>query len=320
MGLFDTVRCDYPLPDPRLQDAEFQTKDLDPALEHYTITVDGRLVRQARRLSGRAAVDRDVEWPIHGDVLIYTNDPDRERGLVDLVVRFTHGRVESIRRLAEGESPRGAPPPQPWTIDWLLPSGPTARAATRDEPSAAEPAAEPSAAEHRPGTQADRQPLAPEVAEPTRPGAVQDATPEGRAAEERRLLAALRRDRAELEALLERCDGHWGGEDAVYRFYHQSFKVYALQHTTEAIVERLRALAPDRELNPWFLEIVGAGTGLVFAPRHNALWLEVTRPILEAYFHARYFLEMAVRYGDLDEPPTLLPSGWAALLYLFGLR
>ena len=41
----------------------------------------------------------------------------------------------------------------------------------------------------------------------------------------------------------------------------------------------------------------------------------------EAFFHARYFLEMACRYADdLEEPPSLLPSGWAGLLYLYGLR
>jgi hypothetical protein len=42
---------------------------------------------------------------------------------------------------------------------------------------------------------------------------------------------------------------------------------------------------------------------------------------LEAFFHPRYFLEMAVRYGrKLEAPPTVLPSDWAALLYLFELR
>jgi len=30
---------------------------------------------------------------------------------------------------------------------------------------------------------------------------------------------------------------------------------------------------------------------------------------------------MAVKYGaELDEPPMPLPSGWAALLYLYNLR
>jgi hypothetical protein len=55
--------------------------------------------------------------------------------------------------------------------------------------------------------------------------------------------------------------------------------------------------------------------------KDNERWLEITRPILEAYFHAHYFLSMAVRYGtELDAPPMMLPSGWAAILYLYGLR
>lgn len=43
--------------------------------------------------------------------------------------------------------------------------------------------------------------------------------------------------------------------------------------------------------------------------------------MVEAFFHARFMLEMAVKYGQaLEEPPTSLPSGWAAFLYLYDLR
>jgi hypothetical protein len=107
----------------------------------------------------------------------------------------------------------------------------------------------------------------------------------------------------------------------VYRFYHQSFKVYALQRTTIEIVARLQALAPDRPLNEWFMRIVREGTGKAFSPSDNADWLAVTRPILEAFFHARYFLEMVCKYGkELRSPPEVLPSGWAAALHLYDLR
>jgi hypothetical protein len=126
---------------------------------------------------------------------------------------------------------------------------------------------------------------------------------------------------AELEQLLEKTSDHWGYEDGVYRFYHQSFKVYALQSTTMAIVAALQALAPDRKLNDWFGQITSDGTGKTFKLEDNRHWLEVTRPIVEAFFHARFFLEMAVRYGkELNAPPMSLPSGWAALLYLYNLR
>jgi hypothetical protein len=82
----------------------------------------------------------------------------------------------------------------------------------------------------------------------------------------------------------------------------------------------LRSLVPDRELNAQFVAIVRRGTGRRFEIEHNERWDEVTRPILEAFFHARFFLEMAVRYAELDAPPSPLPSGYAALLYLYDLR
>jgi len=69
------------------------------------------------------------------------------------------------------------------------------------------------------------------------------------------------------------------------------------------------------------MAIVRDGTGKTFEREHNRRWLEVTRPIVEAFFHAHYFLEMAVRYGmQLKHPPRQLPSGWAAFLYLYNLR
>jgi hypothetical protein len=43
--------------------------------------------------------------------------------------------------------------------------------------------------------------------------------------------------------------------------------------------------------------------------------------MLEAFFHAHYFLDMILKYGRvLASPPRVLPSGWAAVLTLYGLR
>lgn len=137
---------------------------------------------------------------------------------------------------------------------------------------------------------------------------------------ERALLEAMRTRRDELTTALERYSSHWDYEDPVYRFYHHSFKVYWLQAATTDIVRLLGDLAPGRSLNPMFLEIVSEGTGKTWEPAHNHAWTATTRPIVEAFFHARYFLEMAVRYAHLEEPPRMLPSGYAALLYLYGLR
>ena len=45
MGMFDYVKCEYPLPDPEAQDLLFQTKDTDAMfLETYKITKEGQLL------------------------------------------------------------------------------------------------------------------------------------------------------------------------------------------------------------------------------------------------------------------------------------
>lgn len=135
------------------------------------------------------------------------------------------------------------------------------------------------------------------------------------------LLAEVRLALPRLRGLLEEVNGEWAYEDSVYRLYHRSFKVFGLQQHTTAIVAGLQALAPARQLNTDFMTIVGAGTGLRFQSEHNERWFEVTRPIVEAFLHARYFLEMGVKYGStLEAAPLMLPSGWAAFLYLYDLR
>lgn len=138
------------------------------------------------------------------------------------------------------------------------------------------------------------------------------------------LFLRLREQLPALEELLQRVLDEWVHEDFVYRFYHQSFKVYGIQRYTKAIVEALQGLAPDLPLNDWFLEIYRAGTGHRFEMGHNADWLLRGRPMVEAFFHAKFMLEMAVTYGrkfaDYEEPPQLLDSGWAAFLYLYNLR
>jgi hypothetical protein len=137
---------------------------------------------------------------------------------------------------------------------------------------------------------------------------------------ELRLGENLRTKGDEMRRLLDSVSDHWGYEDPVYRFYHQSFKVYSLQQSTTSIVAALGQLLPDQPLNPWFVQIVAEGTGKHFEIEDNKRWLEVTRPILEAFFHARYFLEMACRYANVSPKDQPMPSGWAALLYLFNLR
>jgi len=137
----------------------------------------------------------------------------------------------------------------------------------------------------------------------------------------KRLLSNIKLQLPELESLLSRVEDHWGIEDGFYRFYHQSFKVYGVKHATVEICKSLQSLLPNRPLNQWFCTIVSAGTGHEFETSHNSAWLLHTRPILEAFFHAHFFLKMTVKYGrELQTAPDCLPSGWAAVLYMFNLR
>jgi hypothetical protein len=133
------------------------------------------------------------------------------------------------------------------------------------------------------------------------------------------LLEAIKAALPVLRDLLAGLSGR-GYEDPIYRFYHHSYKVFDLRNRTDEIVSTLRKLLPQRDLNPLFLEIVAQGTGKEFSLDQNTDWPRHTRPILEAFFHSRFFLEMAVRYAELDKPPKVLPSGWAALLSLYRRR
>lgn len=135
------------------------------------------------------------------------------------------------------------------------------------------------------------------------------------------LLDNLKVNLPELEKLLEDVNDHWNYEDLVYRFYHHSYKVYYCQGLVKKIVNQLQLLMPEVELNDWFVQIIKEGTEHPFKRSHNKEWLKHTRPVLEALFHAKYFLEMAVKYGkELEKAPDSLPSGWAGFLYLYNMR
>jgi hypothetical protein len=144
--------------------------------------------------------------------------------------------------------------------------------------------------------------------------------PEERNRLERLLLQRLKERKPELEQLLQEISEDWTYEDHFYRYYHGSFKVYRVQATTEKAVQVLRDLLPERKLNMAFERIIGEGTGKEFDLEHNKDWDRYTRPMLEAFAHAKFMVEMAVRYADLREPPQPMPNGYAALLYLDDLR
>jgi hypothetical protein len=112
-------------------------------------------------------------------------------------------------------------------------------------------------------------------------------------------------------------------EDYIYRFYHQSFKVFGAVEEIKTARVLFEKIAPDEiEINNWYSQITDEAIGKSFDwEKTNADWLNETRPILEAFWHSKYFLEQMISCAnDLDESPQILPSGWAAVLYLYNLR
>lgn len=124
MGMFDEVRCKYPLPNPAHNALLFQSKSLGAECDTYEITEDGRLLRTAEMF---AVLGTPVEvLDVHQDVYIYEtvlqepvppgcgmvyakeggvfyeNFTTKERRpapkpeWVEYRVRFTEGRVSSV--------------------------------------------------------------------------------------------------------------------------------------------------------------------------------------------------------------------------------
>lgn len=143
--------------------------------------------------------------------------------------------------------------------------------------------------------------------------------PEERDRLERLLLARLRHKKPDLRQMFEEMSSHGHYEDHFYRYYHGSFKVYNTQTTTEKAVRLLGDLLPERKLNMAFEDIIREGTGKEFGAE-NQDGERTPRAILEAFSHAKFMIDMAMRYADMSEPPKTLPSGYAALLYLYDLR
>lgn len=139
----------------------------------------------------------------------------------------------------------------------------------------------------------------------------------------------------ELQSFLDSANDKWVKEDLVYRFWHQSFKVYAIQDYTERGASLIRSLSPNgRNLSTFFEDIVSEGTGKVFSLEHNENWAFHTRPMLEAFWHVVTIVEMIVKYAPQEASPSaevsststnplnmrFLDSGWALVLEVFNLR
>lgn len=145
-----------------------------------------------------------------------------------------------------------------------------------------------------------------------------------------KLLGLIKSKLPQLEALWEEhVRDDQAEEDAVYRYYHGSLKVYWIQQRTNAIValfeelanELARELSRAVHLNQRFISIVANGTGKEFELSHNSAWNMHALPQLQAFWHTKFMLEMMIKYGKtLETAPQVLPFGWASVLYLYNLR
>jgi len=107
MGLFDEIRWDAELPKGHPPDNRlFQTKSLDPCMDQYVVTAEGRLLLMGYGFEDSAdlvdaEISEGVDVEFHGDMLMISVGGHRE-----YLARFTHGTLEWIRPIAGDE---------PWT-------------------------------------------------------------------------------------------------------------------------------------------------------------------------------------------------------------
>ncbi len=138
----------------------------------------------------------------------------------------------------------------------------------------------------------------------------------------RELLDNIKSNVPRIDALLKQFRNE--EPDLVYRFYHQSHKVFIMNSLIDSADNLFKNLAPEStELNSWYRLITKTALAQEFdASESNEKWLHQTPPILLAFWNAKYFLaQMLVAADEMDEaPPQILPSGWAAILHLYNLR
>lgn len=138
---------------------------------------------------------------------------------------------------------------------------------------------------------------------------------------EKELIQSILEHKDEVYKLLEKAYHRFGGkEDMVYRFYHHSFKVYAVQNWTSEAYLLFRKFSSE-EMNDTFIRILREGTSKPFSMEHNGNWYEEAKPLLDSYLHMIHLMELVVKYGieGTDKDRSGDP-GWFTVLYLYRLR
>jgi hypothetical protein len=107
MGMFDYVKCLYPLPDNIPDDEAFQTKDLTNVLADYTITTDGHL----KENSGNEDLSHftgkiEMYWSnvVASGPGLYTRDGE-DAHFLEYAVTFVDGTVARVDQLKNDYEP-----------------------------------------------------------------------------------------------------------------------------------------------------------------------------------------------------------------------
>lgn len=112
MGMFDTVKCRYPLPLPEYQEREFQTKDTPCQLYEYEIAANGHLFRKEDGALMR--------YKFTGWINFYTSDRewswryDRDfmnLGWIEFKAEFARGALLDIQLVEQRKAEPIATPP-----------------------------------------------------------------------------------------------------------------------------------------------------------------------------------------------------------------
>ncbi|MDO8564343.1 MAG: hypothetical protein Q7R87_05020 [Nanoarchaeota archaeon] len=88
---FDTLSCEYELPDKEVQDREFQTKSFDCEFDNYIISKDGKLLINNK--------DSKADIKFHGDVRFHTSAGKDNSKWYEYLARFTEGELKWIKRM-----------------------------------------------------------------------------------------------------------------------------------------------------------------------------------------------------------------------------
>ncbi|TSI05278.1 hypothetical protein [Lysinibacillus sp. BW-2-10] len=136
---------------------------------------------------------------------------------------------------------------------------------------------------------------------------------------ERHLLKFLQAHQEELQSLYKQSSDVWIGKEAVYRLYHQSFKVYNIQKWSQDVLELLEQVSKE-PFHPILREMIRNGTNQTFETTYNSMWYTKAKPIVDLFLHLRFYVEVALDEIQKTDKERFGSPSWYLLLYLWNMQ